>query len=64
MRWKDEVHRIIPITKIKGGTTEITSCAFAMVIYKLWQARNNAQFQILYLDLLIKAIVIHLHVVY
>ncbi|KAK4721623.1 hypothetical protein R3W88_011856 [Solanum pinnatisectum] len=64
MRWEDEVHWMSQIAKKKGGTAEITSCAFAMVIYKLWQARNNARFQrkTFQPELLIKDMVIHLHV--
>ncbi|KAH0746257.1 hypothetical protein KY285_007914 [Solanum tuberosum] len=64
MRWEDEVHWMSQIAKKKCRTAEITSCAFAMVIYKLWQARNNARFQrkTFQPELLIKDMVIYLHV--
>uniref|UniRef100_A0A3Q7FAJ2 Uncharacterized protein n=1 Tax=Solanum lycopersicum TaxID=4081 RepID=A0A3Q7FAJ2_SOLLC len=62
--WNVEVTWACKLAKSKRGVDEITSCAFAMVVYLIWQARNSSRFQqkSIHVDALIKEMALHLHI--
>uniref|UniRef100_A0A0V0GXM3 Putative ovule protein n=1 Tax=Solanum chacoense TaxID=4108 RepID=A0A0V0GXM3_SOLCH len=62
--WETEVNWMSQIARRRGGVAKITSCAFAMVVNKLWTARNYIRFKKrpFSSEQIIKDIVLHIHI--
>ncbi|XP_019232110.1 PREDICTED: uncharacterized protein LOC109212868 [Nicotiana attenuata] len=62
--WQDEIAWINSIAKGKNGKAEITTAAFAMVVYCIWRERNSIRFQKrrYMVDETCKEIALHMHI--
>lgn len=50
------------LARSRGGLAELTSCAFALVVYMVWQVRNCIRFQRrpFHSDSMIKDMMLHI----
>ncbi|XP_019228498.1 PREDICTED: uncharacterized protein LOC109209643 [Nicotiana attenuata] len=62
--WQDEIAWISSIAKGKNEKAEITTAAFAMVVYCIWRERNSIRFQKgrYMVDETCKEIALHMHI--